>query len=484
MTLANCSKAVCKPCPNGCGDLVCDTKTGDCVCDPAVTCHGNGSCAPPGVGYLCSCSNHWDVKTNCETCPAGWGGTDCNQSTAPPVLPSHFPYKNYNVGGTNIQLPFLMGGWIPIVLEGSPPEPPLNNPPITQEMLDFLLNSNFNYLTYEYYNGANYPTTPANWPDFYMKWRAKGKIALMNLSPGPYGRGQGCKNSWNFDTNLFTRCVNWRKKGDNCEWGNQGAAPYDINKNGSGGWTCTSGGCPAISGYNQFDAMDELKATIEQRKAQVGDFDGFMLDYEYTAPHGWEKDDPDLLIPRMKCFLNNLITAGVYVGHKKLIVFDFNRWGCWKNWSKGIADLLNRLTKEISTDPTIAANFIVLFEVETYLYTGDDYKTCVEEGDKKQKKLSRVVDDVVNGDIMNQTARQFSYFLFSAFGSGSNGAVPYAGRNNKSKINPMSEVIDNFAELYNSGLISLSFYYLDYYTMADLKLLSDYVQQNGYIIKG
>ena len=460
MTWKAC-QAVCKPCLQGCGDLVCDTKTGQCVCDPAVTCHGHGSCAGPNKPYLCTCSNHWDVKTNCETCPAGWGGTDCDQSTAPPVQAKHFPYDRiYNLGdGTTVKLPFLFGGWLQ--WEPTPPD---------ASMLSYLLGSNFNYITIEWGGGNDYSVPFA---DFYKQWRAKGKIALMNITP------PGCQGM--MDTDLFTRCVYWKKENGNCLYANKESAPdpYDWSfngkKDGKVGWYCSNpASCPLIAGgWGVYDSMNDIKSYIKKRMDQVGDIDGIMLDWEACkgckgGAHGWLDDNVDRMIPHLTCFLDNLISAGVYVGKKKLIVVDINRWECLKSWKPGIVDLLETLTTQVSQRYT--SNFIVLFEIESYFYTGDDYKTCIKKNNGKQRTVSQIVDNVIPAlKKKDPTALQFSYFLFPASSGGGD-------------ENPMSDVVGNFDELYNSGIISMSFYHLSYYSEADLGLLSTHVEQ--YLVKG
>ena len=118
-TLAKCSQAVCKPCPNGCGDLVCDTKKGRCVCDPTVTCHGHGSCVT-GKGYLCTCSNAWDVKNNCGTCMAGWSGPDCTIQSAPPTTTVSQMINGAWVSPTHVDsiAPKKIKGWVTDLMIG------------------------------------------------------------------------------------------------------------------------------------------------------------------------------------------------------------------------------------------------------------------------------------------------------------------------------------------------------------------------------
>ena len=432
--VTNSGKCVCNPVVGFTGD--------DCgTCDSATTCHGQGSCVTEKP-YPCSCFGNWKGD-RCDTCPPG-SGSGC--SVPPVVIAPHFPYRTDYVE----PIPFLLGGWIS------------DNAATVgkySSRLDYLLTSNFNYITIEWSAAYNYN---AEFVIFYKKWRAKGKIALMNIT------GQ-CDSI--FDGALFTRCVNYKvvkdDKGNNeCIYANKDSSPgpYSMDWNGvdpkkGPGWECTKNyPCPAVPGYTQYDSMAYLKAIIAQRKAQVGDIDGIMLDWEGTG-HGWQYKNPDRMIPRLECFLENLIAAGVDVGKKKLIVVDFNMDGCWSKWSDkdtGVAPLLQRLTK-ISAH--YAPHFTVLFEVESYSYIN----AC--RGDP-QRTVNKIVDDVV--PQMDEQTKKFSYFLYPAS----------SGVGDK---NPMKDVVDNFDELYKPGVISMSFYHLNYYSQSDLKLLSSHVEQ--YMVK-
>lgn len=436
LTLVDCQR-ICKAPPPVDKTWGCNTITGQCQKETGnmtqVDCQKNCKKAP-------IVDKTWLCTTSTGQCSRG-GGTqteaDCRRDCHRPGFSEKFSFATG-------KLPFLVGGWI---------DPGKSFDKSKQQTM---LNSNLNYVIMSTPScdwSKNQPFTYSQDVAQFMKdWRGKGKLALIQITSPP------CPDStcqFDLDKFLFTRCVNYKQtKPKKCE---------------TPDWSCTTTfPCDKPNGYTQYDSMAVLQGISDSYRNQVGDFDGMVLDWETVD--GWTNNSRNsTFISHLDCFFQNLVNSNLNVGAKKLIVIDTATWGCFNDYANRTANILPQLT---NLSQKYKDHFKIIFEIESYLYTGGDFNTCTSGG-KKQRTIGNVAQNI--NQIFNISDKKFSYALFPAYEDSGNGTVNYNGK--KMNINPMDEVVANFDTFYNSGLLSLSFWFINYYTEDDLKKLSQACQK-------
>ena len=427
MTLANCSKSVCKPCPQGCGNLACDTKTGQCVCDPTVTCHGHGSCAT-GKGYLCTCSNSWDVNNNCATCMAGWSGPDCTIPSTTSCLndcESQWGHGDCDLAtGQCICKSTGQGKWSGADCSQAPADNCINN----QGTCDGP-NPNLNTCHCSDHGPCDWAKTGLCTCD--PGWTG---YDCRNQSPIPdFFLGGWLESGYNFTELTKGKCYNLIYKNqpqevsDATGWG-LGGYKTDIDQwRAKGNIFIASRLYGAVDGYgemcNMFNAPDGPGDSYDQKawaaKFKDGDVkvDGFMFNYEPP-----DVNDNTWYLDCMEHFLKYLNdNPDVYCGERNIIFFSFSIAFISERQSDA-KSAIKRLGKMITNSPRLN----VFYEFQKYQedknfgkvvssfkkYYGDFLSNCVlvtdtysfiKHNNGSASKLAKAMKNVKNQGLRGLT---------------------------------------------------------------------------------